>query len=135
MVTLILLPGMDGTGLLFQDFVEALDADVRTVVVSYPKNESLNYAALESTVLYQVPMDEPYVLLAESFSGPVAISIAASCPPRLLGVVLCCSFARNPQPMFSSWVRSFRSSLPSRSVPSAARLFWEDTALRFCARI
>jgi len=93
MVTLILLPGMDGTGLLFQDFVEALGAEIRAVVVSYPKNESLTYTALESTVQRQLPSDEPYVLLAESFSGPLAISIAASGPSGLLGVVLCCSFA------------------------------------------
>jgi pimeloyl-ACP methyl ester carboxylesterase len=93
---------MDGTGLLFQDFVEALGANVRAVVVSYPKNQPLDYAALESMVRRQLPADESYVLLAESFSGPVAISIAASDARGLLGVVLCCSFPRNPQPLLST---------------------------------
>jgi len=33
-----------------------------------------------------------------SFSGPIALSIAARQPPLLRGVVLCCSFATNPRP-------------------------------------
>jgi pimeloyl-ACP methyl ester carboxylesterase len=39
------------------------------------------------------------VLLGESFSGPVAIALAAARPPGLLGLILCCSFARNPAPL------------------------------------
>ena len=48
-----------------------------------------------------LPQDQPFFLLAESFSGPIGISIAASSPPGLLGLVLCCSFARNPVPMLA----------------------------------
>ncbi|MBX9790721.1 MAG: hypothetical protein K2Y37_17530 [Pirellulales bacterium] len=36
MTTLVLLPGLDGTGSLFADFVSALDGQIETVVVAYP---------------------------------------------------------------------------------------------------
>jgi pimeloyl-ACP methyl ester carboxylesterase len=42
------------------------------------------------------------MLLGESFSGPIAISIAASRPPNLVGLVLCVTFARNPLPIVGS---------------------------------
>jgi pimeloyl-ACP methyl ester carboxylesterase len=42
------------------------------------------------------------VLLGESFSGPIAISIAASRPPHLVGLILCVTFARNPLPLLGS---------------------------------
>src|SRR5262249_6320427 len=48
-----------------------------------------------------LPPQETYVLLGESFSGPVAISIAASQPRGLVGIILCATFASNPRPRLS----------------------------------
>jgi pimeloyl-ACP methyl ester carboxylesterase len=101
MVTLVLLPGLDGTGQLFDEFVAALGPEVKTIVVSYPSEASLGYAELEAFTRSFLPRNQPFYLLAESFSGPIAISIAASSPPGLLGLVLCCSFARNPLPLLA----------------------------------
>jgi pimeloyl-ACP methyl ester carboxylesterase len=39
--------------------------------------------------------------LGESFSGPVAVRLAASASGRLKGLVLCCSFVRNPRPVLA----------------------------------
>src|SRR5687768_1455482 len=97
-MTLVLLPGMDGTGLLFADFVAALGAQVETQVLRYPPDEILGYAELEARVRAALPTDRPLVLLGESFSGPIAISIAATPPPNLRGLILCCTFARFPLP-------------------------------------
>jgi hypothetical protein len=41
MITLVLLPGMDGSGLLFADFISALGPEFRTQVVTYPDDPSL----------------------------------------------------------------------------------------------
>lgn len=98
MGTLALLPGMDGTGLLFADFVAALGAQVETQVLRYPPDQILGYAELETRVRAALPTDRPLVLLGESFSGPIAISIAATPPPNLRGLILCCTFARFPLP-------------------------------------
>ena len=103
-VRLVLLPGMDGTGDLFDPFREAMGARMPHVpidVVRYSGTELLGYGELERQVraqLARLPEGEPFVLLGESFSGPLAISIAASPPPGLRGLVLCCSFARRPSP-------------------------------------
>lgn len=55
--------------------------------------------------------------MAESFSGPIAISIAASPPPGLCGLILTCSFARNPHPILAP-LRPLVQFLPIRAVPS-----------------
>jgi pimeloyl-[acyl-carrier protein] methyl ester esterase len=96
---IVLLPGMDGTGLLFAAFVDALGQDHTVEIIPYP-HEPLGYAALEDFVRSRLPTDSAYVLLGESFAGPIAISLAASKPPGLTALILCCSFASNPVPYF-----------------------------------
>lgn len=116
MATLVLLPGLDGTGLLFADFVTALGPDIRTIVVSYPPDVPLGYGELEPIARSFLPQDEPFFLLAESFSGPIAVAIAASSPPGLLGVILCCSFARNPLPALAP-ARFALGAVPVAALP------------------
>src|ERR1700747_688914 len=99
MITLALLPGMDGTGVFFDDFVTALGSEFKPVVVAYPNAPSLGYSELETLARAALPRDEPFLLLGESFSGPIAISVAASNSRGLLGLILCCTFARNPHPL------------------------------------
>ena len=99
MLTLVLLPGMDGTGVFFSDFAAALGNEFKPLIVAYPNDPSLGYAELESLARAALPQNEPFLLLGESFSGPIAISIAASNPPGLAGVILCVTFARNPHPL------------------------------------
>ncbi|MDF3036648.1 MAG: alpha/beta fold hydrolase [Paucimonas sp.] len=98
MMRLVLLPGMDGTGKMFTEFTRQFGSDVDITVVSYPVDRVLGYEALVDFVDQRIPRNEPYVLLAESFSGPVAIEFAARRPEGLVGLVLCCTFARNPYP-------------------------------------
>ncbi len=87
MAKLILLPGLDGTGELFAPFIEALGG-FETQVVSYPPDRAMSYAEHEAFARAKLPSDEDYVLLAESFSGPVGISIAAPAPKRLKALIL-----------------------------------------------
>jgi pimeloyl-ACP methyl ester carboxylesterase len=115
MVTLVLLPGMDGTGQLFAPFLSALGSGVAVKVVRYPTREPLSYTELESVARAALP-EGPFVLLGESFSGPIAISLAASGLPQLKGLVLCCTFARNPRPLFTG-LRSIVAVLPVAAVP------------------
>jgi pimeloyl-ACP methyl ester carboxylesterase len=99
---LVLLPGMDGTGDLFEPFVRAVDNRFDTKIVRYPTHERLGYEELTDLVASELPLQRPFVLLGESFSGPVAISIAARKPKYLVGLVLCCTFAKNPLPTFAA---------------------------------
>lgn len=116
MVALVLLPGLDGTGLLFGDFAAAFGPDVEVITVSYPPDVPLGYVELESIVRSRLPQDRPFFLLGESFSGPVAISIAASHPRGLRGLILCCSFARSPRPLLTIF-RPLLSVVPIKRLP------------------
>ena len=94
MVTVVLLPGMDGSGALFEDFASELKA--KSIVISYPDDQPLGYGELNEFVLAALPNNEPFILLAESFSGPIAIALAGRHLPLLRAVVLVCSFAQPP---------------------------------------
>jgi pimeloyl-[acyl-carrier protein] methyl ester esterase len=108
---------MDGTGELFAPFLEALGDEFDARVVRYPGGHCGGYAQLEEIAKAAIPADRPYVLLGESFSGPIAISLAASAPGQLLGLVLCCTFARNPRPGLAT-LKPFISALPLKALPA-----------------
>jgi pimeloyl-ACP methyl ester carboxylesterase len=96
-LTLLLLPGMDGTGALFADFVKLLPGWIEPVVVSYPRDRKLSYNQLSPIVESMVPSDVPFVILAESFSTPLAVRFAATAPARLQALVLCAGFVSPPR--------------------------------------
>jgi pimeloyl-[acyl-carrier protein] methyl ester esterase len=100
----VLLPGMEGSDLLFGPLRDAAPPDVRTVAVSYPVGERNTYDDLLPGVLAALPTDGPYHLLGWSFSGPMALMVAARRPPGLRGVVLASSFVRRPVPL-PAWMR------------------------------
>jgi len=68
---------MDGTGILLRPFVDLLPNGIDVKVISYPEDTYLTYEQLAERVLGVVPRSEPYVIIAESYSGPVACLIAA----------------------------------------------------------
>ena len=107
---------MDGTGEFFQPFLSAAKAEFRTIIVRYPTDKPLAYSALTSLVASHLPKDVHFVLLAESFSGPVAISLAAGKPAGLVGLILCATFAQNPRPRLRYLVPLLRH-IPLRRLP------------------
>ena len=121
---LVLLPGLDGTGKLFAEFLKALDPGVSAHVVPYPPDVPLGYDELEALVRAALPQGR-FVLLGESFSGPLAIRIAAHPPPGIVGLILCVTFASNPYP-FLAWARGLAAFLPMKSLPRWLRapLMW-----------
>lgn len=114
--TLVLLPGMDGTGRLFKSLVSVLTPEVDTIVVSYPADIPLNYDKLEALARRSLPVDRSFILLGESFSGPIAISLTALRFPQQVGLILCSTFAKNPRPTFSL-LKGLIPMLPIESVP------------------
>lgn len=93
---LILLPGVDGTGKLFCDFIDALAPSLVAKPIKYPSDKFLSYAELLSFLHANMPESQPFVLLAESFSTPLAIRYAATAPGNLRALVLCAGFVTNP---------------------------------------
>jgi pimeloyl-ACP methyl ester carboxylesterase len=76
----------------------------------------LGYDQLLPLVLARLPASEPFVLLGESFSGPLALMAAATRPANLRGLILCATFVRNP-------IRFCPSGLGLLAHPAIFRLF------------
>lgn len=93
---LALLPGMYGTGELFADFERALSVEFAAERIAYPNGRFLSYAELLELLRSRVPASEPYVIVAESYSTPLAIQFAATHPENLKGLVLSTGFATSP---------------------------------------
>ena len=121
-LTLVVLPGLDGTGLLLAPFVAALPADVRAIVVPYPGDRRATYDELAALVRDQLPRDEPFLLVGESFGGPLAAVVAASRPAGLVGLVLCASFVTSPRPIVGPALRALASPLVFRLYPVYRRV-------------
>jgi pimeloyl-ACP methyl ester carboxylesterase len=116
---------MDGTGEMFSEFIAALPRGIASIVVKYPVDRALNYAELEELVRASLPVERPFILLGESFSGPIAVSLAATKPAGLRGLVLVCSFVRSPLPVpnaLTSVISRFPVGLVPISIAAAVLL-------------
>lgn len=134
MTELVILPGLDGTATLHTAFVAALGSAFDAVhVMRYPDDELLDYAALERRVREELPVTGEVVLLGESFSGPLAISIAADPPANMVGLILSTTFAKAPIPL-SGLLAPIVSFAPVRNVPLSMMTWmllgrWNSAAL------
>ncbi|NOQ93412.1 MAG: hypothetical protein GQ547_02120 [Methylophaga sp.] len=93
----VLLPGLDGTGTLFQPLIKALPKEFDTQVISYPSNRKLSYEQLIELVIEEVP-EEEFILVGESFSGYIAYQVALQKPDNLKSIIFVASFLENPKP-------------------------------------
>lgn len=115
---MLLLPGMDGTGLLFEPLLKALPDWLQPRVVAYPADEPLGYEGLLPSVRDACPPAAEFVVLAESFSGPLALMLAASEPPGLRGIILCASFIRCPLRTPFRWIAAAARPIHFRLAPT-----------------
>jgi len=121
---LLMLPGLDGSGDLFRPLQQVLPPQLTSQVIPYPVNRVLSYNALVPFVQQALPQREPFVLLGESFGGPLALQCAAASPTNLRAVILSATFATNPVPYHLRW-------LPW--VPSILRFKLPDALIRYYA--
>ena len=102
---LLLLPGMDGTGDLFEPLIDAIGSKLDTSIISYPLEKALDYEELLNLVTSRIPKEKPYFLLGESFSGPLAVMAASKSSENLLGIILVATFVKSPMPQ---WMRRLK---------------------------
>ncbi len=101
----VLLPGLDGTGELFEPFLEMLPKDINTQVIRYDNCKETEYEELVEYVKSQLP-DEDFILIAESFSGFIAYQIALERPKNLIHILAVATFLQNPRPKLLGTIRS-----------------------------
>jgi pimeloyl-ACP methyl ester carboxylesterase len=96
--TLVMLPGLDGTGMVFEPLLSQLPENIDARVVRYPADEPISLQEHVDIARQSLPKGRPFVLLAESFSGPIGLQLLAEPPTNLIGVVFVATFARYPSP-------------------------------------
>ena len=100
---LVLLPGLDGTEVFLRPLLRALPASITPIVVQFPADGANDYEHLFGVVRDAVRTLDAYWVLGWSFSGPLALMLAAE-DRRVRGVILCASFVRPPRPLLA-WCR------------------------------
>jgi pimeloyl-ACP methyl ester carboxylesterase len=113
----ILLPGLDGTGRLFRPFLDALPPTLTPKVIAYPADAVRHPAELLRLIEASLPADGPFAVIAESFSGPLALRVAAAHPRRAIAVALVGAFVHNPVRFLPSWLRFLIGSYLFRRPP------------------
>jgi len=112
---LVVLPGMDGAARLLGEFAAAMQPIADVQLIDLPNDRVLGYNELVDRIREQLPENRPFFLLGYSFSGPIAIRLAAERPNGLVGLILCCTFARTPRPLLARFAKLIPLSLvPSR---------------------
>jgi len=114
----VLLPGLDGTGTLFTDLISEFPRTLNINIATYPTQRFLSYSELLPCVREVVPSSRPFALVAESFSTPLALKLAATRLPNLTALIICAGFITSPIGRYSTLVRAlarpvlFRLSSP-----------------------
>jgi len=98
-----MLPGLDGTGRLFESAL-ALDwGGMRALALALPSHGPQDYQSLADAIAPTLPPGD-LVLLAESFSTPLAMLLAAKEFTRIRALVLISGFCASPQPSGLGWL-------------------------------
>jgi pimeloyl-[acyl-carrier protein] methyl ester esterase len=167
-LALLLLPGIHGTPDLFAPFIGALRSPLPRVVaaagVTYPPSEPLSYGALTAVaadaaaaLTAATPPGTRLLILGESFSGPIALALAAQLaaesasaaarkwpsqeasvhatappppPPRVAGVILAASFVLPPVALLAA-TPLWGVRAVARAAFGAGRLWVPDSGLRW----
>lgn len=121
---LVLLPGMDGSGELFRGLTAALPEELESEALWYPADNYMTYGELAGTLRGAIPVDEPFVLVTESYGAPLAVLIAALDPPNLKGLVLSAGFVTSP-------LRGWRRTLAWDLAPVYSHISLPGTVARY----
>ena len=108
---LVFMPGLDGTGLSFEPILPLLPADAKITIVRYPTDKLLSFEETVECAAAQIPAGNPPVVIAESFSGPVAIQMIGSRRVKAKALILCATFAKSPRPIVWRLMRFLRLPL------------------------
>ena len=105
---LVLLPGLDGTGDLFKPFLEQFPEQSCVSVIPYPLDQYIPFEQLADYITPLLPKDKSLAILGESYSGPIAISLASRNDIDIQAIILVATFAKYP----ASFLRIVSKGLP-----------------------
>ncbi len=100
--TVLVFPGMHGSAELLEDFQRKAPNDLQVHLKELPEF-GFRYPLLADHFAPQVESAGQCWLIGESFSGPLAVLLAARCE-NVCGVVLVASFVTPPTPWFAKFL-------------------------------
>jgi pimeloyl-[acyl-carrier protein] methyl ester esterase len=106
---LVLIPGLDGTGDLFEPLSGVLNTDIDTSVVSFPHDKLIFDPELFASIRNVIPWNREFIVVGESTSGPLAMRFAAEQHENVRAVILVSSFVSNPIVASGNWATAFLS--------------------------
>ncbi|MGH1486356.1 MAG: hypothetical protein ACRBCI_09040 [Cellvibrionaceae bacterium] len=94
-IKVVLLPGMDGTGLLFKPLLDIIPNDINIEVI--PLSQETDQS-VESEVkrIEKIISDENIILFAESYSGRIAYELAKRSKISIKHIIFVASFLSTP---------------------------------------
>lgn len=115
-ITIVLLPGLNGTSGLFKPLLECKPDNFDVVCIAYPTHDIKNYFELTELVMSELrKIQGSFILVGESFSGPIALFISHKKPDGLLGTIMVASFVSAPNlkiARYLPWRIGFRLAKP-----------------------
>lgn len=90
------LPGLHGTADLFDGVKDLMPTGRQVEYIELPQTGKQDYKSLSSKISESWQTGQKRLLIAESFSGPLAIRLAALDSEDVIGVVLVSSFCDAP---------------------------------------
>ncbi|HBR50573.1 MAG TPA: alpha/beta hydrolase [Nitrospira sp.] len=100
-IMLVLLPGLDGTDVFFRPLLAVLSERITPLVVQFPSSTANGYQDLLGLTRHALVAVQRCYVLGWSFSGPLALMLAAAEPEKVRGVILASSFVRPPRRLFA----------------------------------
>jgi pimeloyl-ACP methyl ester carboxylesterase len=103
---LIFLPGLHGTDELFDDLVgqlKLLEVSFQTTLINYPPDPKQSYQELFNWLCSHLVLDQEItdnktkiVIIAESFSTPIALKLADKFPKQVKAIIIGGGFCTSP---------------------------------------
>lgn len=90
------LPGLHGNAELFSKIQNIISPTLDTEFIELPSDGEQDYTTLSTWLNNHLPTGQPRLIIAESFSGPLALRIAKQRPEDIAGIVLVASFCSSP---------------------------------------
>ncbi len=119
---LVFMPGMDGTGLSFEPLLPFLPDSAKITIVRYPTDKLLSFDEMVECAAGQIPKGDTPIVIAESFSGPVAVKMIGTGRVNAKALILCATFTKSPRPFVWRVMRFLR--LPLLIKPDMPKRFF-----------
>ena len=100
---LVLLPGLEGSGDLFEPLLASLGGSFVASVARHPNDRPLGDRDLFAHIRSVIPWGQPYVLVAESSAASTALRFAEAQRQDIQAIVLAAGFVSKPAIPAESW--------------------------------